>query len=124
MRGAAPAAGESEPHLVVDRLFLEDLKELTVGDFVEMVASLNVPRARHLHSLPASPNVTQMRALLSARELQVVRLLSEGLTNMQISRRLGLSDKTVKNHISHVLAKLKLSARTQIAIHALRAGIV
>ena len=65
-----------------------------------------------------------MRAALSDRELQVVRLVAEGLSNKQISIRLKLSDKTVKNHISHILAKLNLSARTQVAVHALRSGLV
>ena len=65
-----------------------------------------------------------MRTALSDRELQVVRLVAEGLSNKQISIRLKLSDKTVKNHISHILAKLNLSARTQVAVHALRTGLV
>jgi DNA-binding NarL/FixJ family response regulator len=65
-----------------------------------------------------------MRELLSDRELQVVRLVAEGLSNKEISIRLKLSDKTVKNHISHILAKVQLTARTQVAVHALRAGIV
>ncbi|HKE36458.1 MAG TPA: response regulator transcription factor [Candidatus Baltobacteraceae bacterium] len=62
-------------------------------------------------------------ALLSARELQVVRLIAEGLSNKQIGANLELSDKTVKNHISHILAKLGLTARTQVAVLALRGGI-
>ena len=65
-----------------------------------------------------------MLKVLSDRELEVVRLVAEGLSNKEISARLSLSDKTVKNHISHILAKLNLSARTQVAVHALRAGIV
>jgi DNA-binding NarL/FixJ family response regulator len=66
-----------------------------------------------------------VRAALSSRELQVVRLIAEGgLSNKQIGERLELSDKTIKNHISHILAKLNLSARTQVAIVAIRTGIV
>ena len=61
---------------------------------------------------------------LSDRELEVVRLVAEGLSNKEISGRLKLSDKTVKNHISHVLAKMNLTARTQVAVHAIRAGLV
>jgi DNA-binding NarL/FixJ family response regulator len=64
-----------------------------------------------------------MRASLSDRELGVVRLIVEGLSNKEISSRLALSDKTVKNHISHILSKLKLRARTQVAVMALRGGI-
>lgn len=63
-------------------------------------------------------------ATLSDRELEVVRLVAEGLSNKEISSRLKLSDKTIKNHISHVLAKMNLTARTQVAVHAIRAGLV
>jgi len=76
---------------------------------------------RHLRPLAGARD---MRAALSDRELQVVKLVAEGLSNKQISIRLKLSDKTVKNHISHILAKLNLSARTQVAVHALRTGLV
>ena len=82
--------------------------------------ALSAP-SRHLGPITGSRD---MRAALSDRELQVVRLVAEGLSNKQISIRLELSDKTVKNHISHILAKLNLSARTQVAVHALRAGLV
>ena len=61
---------------------------------------------------------------LSERELEVVRLVAEGLSNKEISARLSLSDKTVKNHISHILAKMNLTARTQVAVYAIRAGLV
>jgi two-component system response regulator DegU len=53
-----------------------------------------------------------------------VRLVAEGLSNKEISSRLSLSDKTVKNHISHILAKMNLTARTQVAVYAIRAGLV
>jgi DNA-binding NarL/FixJ family response regulator len=113
--------------VVIDETLLHDLKNLSIADFVAMVKSLPVAAPfsptpiRHLRPLSGSRD---MRAALSDRELQVVRLVAEGLSNKQISIRLKLSDKTVKNHISHILAKLNLSARTQVAVHALRAGLV
>lgn len=61
---------------------------------------------------------------LSRRELDVVRLVAEGLSNKEIASRLMLSDKTVKNHIANIFSKLNLSARTQIAVYALRNGIL
>jgi DNA-binding NarL/FixJ family response regulator len=60
---------------------------------------------------------------LSPRETDIVRLVAAGLTNREISERLGLSDKTVKNHISHVFAKLNVTTRTQVVIHAIRSGL-
>ncbi len=110
-------------HVVIDESLLDDLGSLSVADFVAAVKSLGpVPGpARHLQVVPTG---SDMRELLSDRELQVVRLVAEGLSNKEISIRLKLSDKTVKNHISHILAKMQLTARTQVAVHALRAGIV
>ena len=118
--GAQPGvAGEAA--LVVDAALLAELKDVPLGEFIEMVKALPAVRSeRHLHPVPGSGD---MRALLSEREMQVVKLVAEGLSNKEISVRLELSDKTVKNHISHILAKLNLSARTQVAVHALRAGI-
>jgi DNA-binding NarL/FixJ family response regulator len=106
---------------------LDALKNLTVADFLTTVRTFNrteprKPHRRHLRPLPTAGS-RDMRQLLSDRELEVVRLVAEGLSNKEISARLALSDKTVKNHISHILAKLNLTARTQVAVHALRAGI-
>jgi two-component system NarL family response regulator len=63
-------------------------------------------------------------AELSPRESEVLKLIAEGLANKQISARLHLSEKTVKNHVSRIFAKLNISARTQAAVHAIRAGLV
>jgi DNA-binding NarL/FixJ family response regulator len=111
--------------VVVDTAMLSDLKDVRLGDFIEMIVALGTTRApRHLRPIQVPAASSELKSVLSAREITVVRQLCEGLTNKQISMRLGLSDKTVKNHVSHVLKKMKLSARTQVAIHALRAGLV
>ncbi len=111
--------------LRIDDAFLERFRHVTVGELIETVKAMPLqddPPKRHLQPVPGS--LSDLRSLLSDREFQVVRLVAEGLSNKEISIRLALSDKTVKNHISHILAKMNLSARTQVAIHALRAGIV
>lgn len=111
---------------------LEALRDLTVNELLDAVRHLAPLQAscaqadqhnRHLRVV-APPQERDALASLSERELQVVRLVAEGLSNKEISARLTLSDKTVKNHISHILAKMGLTARTQVAVYAIRAGFV
>jgi DNA-binding NarL/FixJ family response regulator len=61
---------------------------------------------------------------LSARETEVIRLIAEGLSNKEISARLNLSEKTIKNHISRIFSKLNIYARTQAAVHAIKMGLL
>jgi len=61
---------------------------------------------------------------ITAREHDVLRLMVEGLPNKQIAQRLGIGEKTVKTHVSRVLAKLGVVDRTQAAVLAIREGLV
>jgi NarL family two-component system response regulator LiaR len=61
---------------------------------------------------------------ITAREHDVLRLVVEGLPNKQIAQRLGIGEKTVKTHVSRVLAKLGVVDRTQAAVLAIREGLV
>jgi two-component system, NarL family, response regulator LiaR len=61
---------------------------------------------------------------LSERELDVLRLLARGLANKEISRDLGIAEKTVKTHVSSILGKLGVQSRTQAALYAGRIGVV
>jgi len=72
---------------------------------------------------PASTS-TSITDGLSNRELEILRLLGEGLTNTEIAQRLFLSKGTVRNYVSAVLEKLGVSDRTQAAIIAMRHGLV
>jgi len=60
---------------------------------------------------------------LTVRERQVLDLLASGVRNREIARRLGLSEKTVRNHVSAVLLKLHAPDRTAAAIKARDAGL-
>jgi two-component system, NarL family, response regulator LiaR len=63
-------------------------------------------------------------SVLSPRELEVLRLIADGLGNKQIADRLEISLSTVKTHIEDILARLKVSDRTQAAVKALRQGLL
>ena len=65
-----------------------------------------------------------IRAELSDRELEVLKLIANGKDNAQIARELFISPKTVKNHISNILMKLQIENRIQAAVYAVRSGIV
>ena len=65
-----------------------------------------------------------IRAELSDRELQVLKLIANGKDNAQIASELFISPKTVKNHISNILMKLQIENRIQAAVFAVRSGIV
>jgi NarL family two-component system response regulator LiaR len=60
---------------------------------------------------------------LTPRELEILRLIAEGMNNRDIAQALTISEKTVKTHVSHILAKLHLADRTQAAIYAHRHGV-
>lgn len=61
---------------------------------------------------------------LSDRELDVLRLVADGLNNTEIADRLSISEHTVKSHVGNILGKLHLADRTQAAVFAWRQGIV
>lgn len=67
---------------------------------------------------------TTVTAELSERELDVLKLLANGLTNAEIAERLYLTRGTVRNYVSSILAKLEVEDRTQAALIAVRYGLV
>lgn len=73
---------------------------------------------------PAVADTSTVTANLSEREVEVLKALGRGLTNGEIAARLFLSEGTVRNYVSSLLAKLDVADRTQAAVIAVRAGIV
>jgi NarL family two-component system response regulator LiaR len=61
---------------------------------------------------------------LTAREMEVLKLIAQGLTNADIAEKLFITERTVKAHVSNLLGKLHLSDRTQAAIYAWREGLM
>jgi DNA-binding NarL/FixJ family response regulator len=109
------------------------LKDATVNELVTGIRaaangeSLVSPAiaAKMLERLRASapPDAAAIRAELSEREIQVLKLIANGEDNAQIAADLHISPKTVKNHISNILMKLQIENRIQAAVLAVRSGI-
>jgi two-component system response regulator DevR len=102
------------------------LKEITGQDLVGAVRqvaagnSLIDPAltARVLERVRNGPGTAPELADLTEQELKLLALIAEGLTNRQIGERMFLAEKTVKNYVSSILAKLGLERRTQAAVLA------
>lgn len=86
-------------------------------DTVEALLPAASPAAR---ALPASP---QQQAL-TPREIEVLGMMAEGLGNKEIAWRLGLSEHTVKFHVSAIFAKLNATSRTEAVILGIRQGLI
>lgn len=102
---------------------LKDVGPAELADALRAVhaggASLNPGVAATVVRSVAEP----VRDPLTPREHEVLRLLARGLSNRLIARDLALSEKTVKAHVSAILAKLGVVDRTQAALHAVRHGL-
>jgi two-component system, NarL family, response regulator LiaR len=61
---------------------------------------------------------------LTNREREILELIAQGMSNMEIGERLFISEKTVKSHVGNILGKLRLTDRTQIAVYAWRNRLV
>jgi NarL family two-component system response regulator LiaR len=108
------------------------LKDVSPAELVEAIRAayhgevrLHPSVARRLMAqvaaLPAAPPAAEE---LTARELEVLRLVAQGLSNRDIAQKLVISEKTVKTHVSSLLGKLGLEDRTRLAIYAIKKGLV
>lgn len=80
--------------------------------------------ARRLTMSLGAARGTQPKAELTARELDVLRLLGAGRANKEIAAQLSISERTARTHVSSILRKLGLTSRTQAALWAVREGFV
>jgi NarL family two-component system response regulator LiaR len=76
-----------------------------------------------LHELAHPPQRPPTSDPLTEREVEVLRLVAQGESNQQIADALGISEATVRTHVSNILNKLHLASRTQAALYALREGL-
>ena len=103
---------------------MDELHALGASPAAAMVARRL--RQRGVRGLPRGPRprTRENPAGLTARELEVLVLLAEGLRNAQIAQRLVVSEKTVDHHVSAVLRKLEVRTRGQAGAEALRLGLI
>jgi len=103
---------------------LKDIRSGLLVDAIRRAASgktiqppeVMLRAARALHHPPREDREAPGPSL-SLREAQVLNLIADGLTNREIGHRLGLAEKTVKNYVSALLAKLGMERRTQAAVY-------
>ncbi len=107
------------------------LKESEPGELIwsiykvhrgELSLPANIAR-KMMKEISESPVENPTPDPLTAREVDVLRLLAEGLANEEIAAQLGISENTVRTHVKRVLMKLQLANRVQAALYALREGI-
>ena len=109
---------------------LKDIAPEALADAIRSAAlgeAVLHPRvaARLIQEMRGERSSTQnLYTELSEREMEVLRLIAEGLSNAAIAARLVLSEKTIKGHVSNILSKLHLTDRTQAAVLAWREGII
>lgn len=109
------------------------LKDATTKDIVQAIRDVNQgkvvlhPSVSYvlLQALQL-PDTNGQKALhtLTERETEVLQLVAQGHTNQVIANKLGIEERTVRVHVTHILQKLDLDNRTQAALHALRHGLV
>ncbi len=100
------------------------LKDTSLREMVEAIRAVHAGKRyipRHIASRLAERMV---RTDLTARELEILKLLSRGPTNKQIGHALGISDNTVRNHVLKIIEKLEVSDRTEAATTAIQRGLI
>jgi DNA-binding NarL/FixJ family response regulator len=109
------------------------LKHLSAPEFIELLEGLKrgeaaitrkttaflmkqIAQPSSRHDKPVTP--------LSDREVEIIRLLAEGLSNRSVSERLSLSENTIKYHLKNILQKLNVQNRTEAVMYAVRNNLI
>lgn len=105
---------DSSPEVLVDAI-----RQVHRGE-----ASLHpIIAQKVLHEISSPPKQPPTTYPLTPRELEVLQCLAQGDENREIAGRLGISEATVRTHISNIMGKLHLASRTQAALFALKEGL-
>lgn len=100
------------------------LKDTSLREMVEAIRTVHGGKKYFPRQIASRLAERMMRSNLTAREIEILRMLSKGPTNKEIGRALGISDNTVKNHVNSIIEKLEVSDRTEAATTAIQRGII
>jgi len=100
------------------------LKNTSQGEMVEAIKTVHSGRRYIPHRIASRLTERMMRSNLTARELEILKMVVKGLTNKQIGRVLKISSHTVRNHVNSIIEKLEVSDRTEAATTAIQRGII
>jgi len=103
-------------------------RELSAAEMAAAVeaaaAGLAVLHPRDLEALLPLPQTIRPAEALSPREIEVLGMMAEGISNKEIAARLGISDHTVKFHVASVMGKLHAGTRTEAVMVGIRMGLI
>jgi two-component system, NarL family, response regulator len=100
------------------------LKDTSLKEMVEAIQTVHSAKRYIPREIASRLAERMMRSNLTARELEILKMLSKGLTNKQIGSALGISGNTVKNHVNSIIEKLEVSDRTEAATTAIQRGLI
>jgi len=100
------------------------LKDTPQDGLLEAIQVVNAKGRYFPADIETRLTARMARSNLTQREHQVLQLVAKGLTNKDIGRAMGISDKTARNHVNSIIEKLEVSDRTEAATIAMRQGLV
>jgi two-component system, NarL family, response regulator len=100
------------------------LKDAPEQDLLDAVAAVHAGRSYFPAHIASRLAERLQRSNLSSRELEVLEMLSKGLTNKQIAGALGISSHTIRSHVANITDKLEVCDRTEAVSIAMRRGII
>jgi len=100
------------------------LKDTPLREMLEAIHTVHAGNRYIPRHIAARLAERMMRSNLTTRELEILKMLTKGLTNKQIGHALGISDNTVRNHVNSIIEKLEVCDRTEAATTAIQRGII